>query len=107
MTPEGYPDDAELDAIANWPHGRGFHGLMAEVRRLNWEKYGSWRECDVTDEGVEYFREYRLATGGWSGNESLIGALQENFVFWSLCWQMSERGGLYVFRIAIEEEYRD
>lgn len=38
-----------------------------------------------------------VATGGWSGNEDIIRALQENYVVWGITWQLSERGGRYVF----------
>lgn len=38
-------------------------------------------------------------TFGWSGNEDIIGALQDNYLFWVMCWQKSERGGHYWFRI--------
>lgn len=41
----------------------------------------------------------RLATGGWSGNESLIHALQANRVAWLVLWQLSAKGGLYILRI--------
>ena len=40
----------------------------------------------------------RLDTGGWSGNESIIGELKKTF-FWGLYWQKSIRGGHYWFEI--------
>jgi hypothetical protein len=40
-----------------------------------------------------------LSTGGWSGNEMLIHALQLNRAVWLRCWVSSERGGHYVFEV--------
>lgn len=40
-----------------------------------------------------------LHTGGWSGNEEIINALQNNKLFWSMWWQKTERGGHYTFEI--------
>lgn len=42
-------------------------------------------------------RTYSVLTGGWSGNEAVIEALQQNALFWSLCWMSSHRGGKHVF----------
>lgn len=39
---------------------------------------------------------YTLITGGWSGNEDIIAALQES-MFWTLYWESSHRGGKHVF----------
>lgn len=46
---------------------------------------------------------YTFITGGWSGNESIIVAMQENYVFWGLTWYSSERGGKHVFKIPGEK----
>jgi len=99
MDEHGYPDEGELRDIENWPHTDHL-GLMRFVQRLwrypdRWHEepvYGSLREGR---EGVEY----RVSTGGWSGNESLIYALERNTLFWALCWQLSQRGGYYEFRV--------
>jgi hypothetical protein len=37
-----------------------------------------------------------LHTGGWSGNENIIEALEDNFGFW-IFWEASRRGGHYDF----------
>ena len=42
-------------------------------------------------------RFIRFATGGWSGNESVISALRENHLAWALTWRLSTRGGLHIF----------
>lgn len=85
-----YPTDSELHIIKTWPHTKGYVALLAYVQSLWWHP--------------EYFKiqthyRYRIATAGWSGNESLIRALQENSGFWMMCWVCSKRGGLYNFHI--------
>ncbi len=87
MDENGYPTDAEIQEIKDWPTER-FPALMDYVRSL-W-KYSEW---GFEREGDQYF----LSTGGWSGNEELITALGENCFFWVMCWQSSRRGGHYLF----------
>ena len=38
-----------------------------------------------------------ISTGGWSGNEDLIGAMQNNAMLWIMTWVSSRRGGHYTF----------
>ena len=45
-----------------------------------------------------------LITGGWSGCESMIAALQRNVIFWGMFWEASSRGGKFVFRIPKEKK---
>lgn len=89
---DGYPRDATLDAITNWMFcsERGLRELMAFVREAWSSLYGR-----VTVEG----NLYTLVTGGWSGNESIVSALQNNRMFWGICWQLSQVGGLYEFKL--------
>ena len=42
-----------------------------------------------------------LHTGGWSGNEDIIDAMQRNIYFWTRFWLKTERGGHYYFRIRL------
>jgi len=55
-----------------------------------------WRYPDYVQENE---RRWEFHTGGWSGNESIIEALQDNGLFWILCWVMSSRGGHFVFEV--------
>ena len=83
----GYPSDDTLDKIINW--NKDWKDLMAYIQE-------AWKYDN-------YFKNednfYTLVTGGWSGNESLIGALKENYIFWSLFWVSSHRGGRYEFEL--------
>lgn len=87
---DGYPTQEALDRISAWPYA-DIRGMLAFVREL-WNYDWSWAE-----EG-----EHRLSisTLGWSGNESLIGAMEKNDMFWVMCWQQSTRGGHYVFDLS-------
>ncbi len=84
----GYPEEEELERIKKWKVDKSnFDEFMDYVRSI-WH----WPEFVKKVEN-----RYVLVTGGWSGNESVIGAMKENRVFWLMYWQSSERGGRYVF----------
>lgn len=84
----GYPTEATLAIITVWPY-RDFLTLMEFVRQ-------AWKY-------EEYFVQdgdrFHLSTGGWSGNEDIIGALQQHRLFWAVCWESSHRGGITVFKV--------
>ena len=85
-----YPTEAELERIEKWdciPEQAG-HDLMAFVQGIwHFADWGWHREGD----------DYYISTGGWSGNESIIDALSQNFIFWSLRMQSRRAGGHYLF----------
>lgn len=94
LSDDGYPGDAELERIKNWPvSDYGSYEDLFEYISDRWWPDGSW--------GLERRPGmiYSFATGGWSGNEDMISALRSNFVAWSMSWQESKRGGLHVFQI--------
>jgi len=107
MSLDEYPTAEELAEIAGWdllPEDRSYtlaaHRLMEHVKGLwKYADTGYWSEQEVSDvRGPEI--EYTLHTGGWSGNEEIIEALEHMKMFWALYWWSSRRGGHYVFRIA-------
>jgi hypothetical protein len=89
---DGYPTEETLECIRDWSYN-DFKGLMKYCQE-------AWRY-------EEYFKEfdteigflYDVHTGGWSGNESIIGAMHDNTMFWMLCWEQSRRGGHYIFKV--------
>ena len=88
MDADGYPDGEELARIVRWPH-TDLVGLFQFIRTL-WQYKNCWKQRG---------RRYWLSTGGWSGNESLIEALQSNQIVWLVCFYSHRRGGHYVFEL--------
>ena len=90
MDENGYPTEEELERIRQWPYD-DFMGLMKFVAEQCW--WGG--ESGMRQRG----RRFRLATGGWSGNEEVIAALSKNSMFDAMCWQSSHRGGLHIYHV--------
>ena len=87
----GYPTEAALDIVSKW-HWSDCAGWFAFIETI-WEyRDWGWRvDREVTPV------EYMISTGGWSGNESIIGAMEANVILWSFTWVQSRRGGHYLF----------
>lgn len=92
---DGYPTDEALEMIRTWNHDNKFRDLMDFVKNIWWKPEWGWYET-VDEKGHSV---YNISTGGWSGNESIIDALQDNYIFWGFCWEQSRRGGHYIFKI--------
>jgi hypothetical protein len=89
----GYPTDYTLKTITEWTSKEWSHEDFAEFMAYVQQ---CWRYQP------EYFEErepgkWYVSTGGWSGNESIIGAMRRNFIFWSLHWVVHRRGGHFQF----------
>lgn len=103
MSDDEYPTEEDLERITTWDFVAtpGFVPFMDYVKARWWSPDWGWSERDGVDELFDRpVHIYEISTGGWSGNESLIGAMQENFVFWSLNWMQSRRGGHYTFYVS-------
>lgn len=86
---DGYPTEETELAIKAWDV-RDAPGWMAYIREAWNHHYGRmWEESGML----------KMATGGWSGNESIIHAMRENHVLWALLWESSHRGGLEVLKM--------
>lgn len=97
----GFEDDAndgftadDLRLIANWSYD-DIEGLLDFVEGIWWMPDWGFQKEEMP-EGWSL----ELHTGGWSGNEQIIQALQRNFMFWAMCWLKSERGGHYYFKVS-------
>ena len=98
---DGYPTKDTLTVVRVWTPEDGYENLLAYVQRA-WSypdyfvqsktRRRQWPRGPLT-------RIYHVSTGGWSGNEDLIRALQENWMFWTMCWEQSRVGGHYIFRV--------
>lgn len=100
---DGYPTDAALDVIRLW-HWDDIKGWFKFIEGL-WAYHDfGWKETDEPHEWQDHsqFKDkivhrYHISTAGWSGNESIISAMQDNSMVWHLTWVQSRRGGHYIF----------
>jgi len=59
-----------------------------------------WRsEYSIAKRSKNPILYVELHTGGFSANEDVIEALQDNMMFWLMWWWKTERGGHYYFKI--------
>jgi len=95
MDKDGYPEDNELQTISNWNITKNPVIDLLEYIRDRWQ-FANYGYFDLSGKRV---LRLRMSTGGWSGNESIIKAMQRNWIFWTMYWQQSKRGGHFWFRI--------
>ena len=107
---DGYPTEAALDVIRLW-HWNDAKGWFKFIEGLWYMKDWGWKEIDEPHEWQDHnqykdkiVRRYYISTAGWSGNESIIGAMQNNGMMWHLNWVQSRRGGHYIFEL---KEFKD
>lgn len=96
-----YPTDVELKTVETWEFKEpgSFTSFMQYVRSIG--HYWPNGILGWTQAG----RTYSIATGGWSGNEDIIEAMQRNDTFWTVCWLQSRRGGHFMFELPDDVTY--
>ena len=94
---DGYPTEEELETIRNWNIiGKKEAKQLMEYVQSIWNFGDEYFKVKDANNSIYYI----LHTGGWSGNEDIIGALQENIhCFWLFYWLSTRRGGHYIFKI--------
>ena len=100
---EGYPTDEYLEYLKNYD----CKDIMAFLETLE----SSWAYADWGYKLSKVYkykgwqgrkqRTLQLHTVGWSGNESIIEAIQSNYIFWSMYYWKHIRGGHFYFQIPI------
>jgi hypothetical protein len=97
---DGYPTQASLDIIKLW-HWTDAKGWFKFIESLWHLKSFGWAEGEAPHDFVkdEIVYLYEISTAGWSGNEEIIRAMQENDFMWELNWVQSRRGGHYIFEL--------
>ena len=89
-----YPSEKELKTIKEWDVlKKPVADLLEFIKSIWWTPDWGFKL-----KGKEVLR-LELHTGGWSGNEDIIRALQDNLMFFTLYWQKTYRGGHYYFEI--------
>ena len=92
-----YPTDETLQAIEEWDTIKDISGFYEFIKPI-FASYGRLTERKADKNEIrDIAGVYEVATGGWSGCESAIYAMQKNRMFWMTKWRLSQRGGYYEF----------
>jgi hypothetical protein len=106
---DGYPTDEALDLIEIW-HWTDTDGWFKFIEEIWAYKSFGWNETtggvdDWTNEKIlDTTKRFHISTAGWSGNESIIRAMELNWMLWHLHWVQSRRGGHYIFEVKQDED---
>ena len=98
---DGYPTEETLQYIEKYQDVHNPRRLVEFIGKAwHWPELAKW------DDKSEVFpATLELHTGGWSGNEVIVSALERSdSLFWSFYWQKSERGGHYYFELPPEKK---
>ena len=101
---DGYPTDETLALIVYWHKNEGWkpNEFLKFVNSAFNKYYGRWEIINDYNKLAafreEEFKALEIATGGWSGNEQLINAMEKT-VFWSVFWRASFSGGLHILKL--------
>ena len=94
----GYPTDIATQIISSWPV-TDIQGLFVFAKSLWWAP--EYFSAEEIQDGYDHPAiRLNISTAGWSGNEELVGALQDT-ILWLVYWQSSRRGGHHVIDIPL------
>lgn len=102
---DGYPTEFALWSIQSFDYSNpaGFFDLIEKIWYM--KSFGFHREPLVDDANgkTNIGEKVFLSTAGWSGNESVIQAMQNNLILWQTTWKVSRIGGHYEFEYKHED----
>ena len=102
---DGYPTEQALEIVEkwHWDDARGWFKFIESIwhmRSWGWSEYDEPHEWSNMEQYKDVMvHRYDISTAGWSGNESIIHAMQDNTWMWHLNWVQSRRGGHYIFEL--------
>lgn len=100
-----YPTEELLNFIEDYNNFDNVHEIIDLIGQVWWmPDWGITRKKPFTQKlyKTRVFTYY-MSTGGWSGNESLIYSLKQNFIFWMHFYNY-RRGGHYTFRFPVKND---
>lgn len=106
---DGYPTEAALEKLKSWAPN-DLTGALDFMKEL-WS-YPEAVRSTLSDAEQQIIHpakgniHYHFATGGWSGNESLVHAFRENRLGWVITFCLHARGGRYIFRYPKPKEQK-
>lgn len=92
---DGYPSEEALKRVETWNYKDGWRPWFEFIKKL-W-RYPDWCTSEDVEGGT--VTNWDISTGGWSGNEDVIRAMQANKFMWTMTWVQSRRGGHYTFEV--------
>jgi len=104
---DGYPTDETLQVISEWDDlsDEGYLMWVQFIKKAwHWEDLISERESEnlMVREVSKTLKRGKhvlgISTGGWSGNESIISAMQDN-ILWMVNFLNHRTGGHYEFKL--------
>jgi hypothetical protein len=104
----GYPTEETLERIRTWPikHEDEFLAAMDFAGRAwsypdRWQREDDWPDPDLFDRPCT---RYTFSTGGWSGNESIVSAIEANMILQMVGVWSWRRGGHYEYRFPVRQQ---
>lgn len=86
-----YPTDEQLEKIKNWDNYKDMLGLIDYIESI-YPHYG------FIQRRGKYVQRVVFVTGGWSGCEDIISAMDRN-VGLMLAWEASYKGGKHIYKV--------
>ena len=106
MDDECYPTEETLALV------KGYSGsvlaFFEELKKVWHLASWGWHEENGFQYGWRHkdhkVNRFHISTAGWSGNESLIEAMRENYFLWHFSWVQERVGGHFIFEVKKDDK---